>query len=170
LDDDGDNDNNAIVDLRREWLDPESRWFAALGGRYQFDLYKDWKHRITILGAPGFHLVETERHGLDLLLGPAFTREFGGSKANKAEAALVLSYDWKISERQSVDFSNQYFLQFSPKVGDWRNFTTLAWSLRLTERPALSLNLGLQNEFESNPDPGDPNNDLKYHLTLGMDL
>ena len=34
----------------------------------------------------------------------------------------------------------------------------------------LSLKLGLQNEYESNPDPGDENNDLKYFLTLGMDL
>jgi hypothetical protein len=135
LSDDGDNDNNAIVDR-----------------------------------GPGFHLVDTERHTLDLVPGPAFTREFGTSNTNKAEAVLALSYDWKISERQSFDLANQYFFEVSPDAGDWRNFTRLAWSLRVTERPALSLNLGLQNEYESNPDAGDPKNDLKYSLTLGMDL
>jgi putative salt-induced outer membrane protein YdiY len=170
LDDEGDDDNNAIVDLKREWLDPESRWFAAVAGRYQFDEFKDWKHRFTVLGGPGFHLVDTEKHGLDLLTGPAFTREFGTSKANEAEIVLSLGYDWKISERQSFEVANQYFFQVAPNAGDWRNFTTLGWSLRFMERPALSLNLGLQNEYESRPEPGDPNNDLKYALTLGMDF
>jgi hypothetical protein len=42
--------------------------------------------------------------------------------------------------------------------------------VRLTERPALSLNIGLQNEYDSTPDPGDPTNDLKYFLTLGMNF
>ena len=37
-------------------------------------------------------------------------------------------------------------------------------------RPALSLSLRVQNEFQSNPEPGDDNYDLKYFLTLGMDF
>jgi putative salt-induced outer membrane protein YdiY len=168
--DDDDDDNNATVDLRRDWLKPESHWFGTLGGRYQFDQFKDWEHRVTVFGGPGFHMVDTERHALNLVVGPAFTREFGSSNADEAESLLALSYDWEISDRQSVGFVNQYFVQIAPKAGDWRNFSTLAWSLRLTEDPALSLNLDLQNEYESNPDPGDPNNDLKYSLTLGLDF
>ena len=168
--DDDDNDNNATFDLSRDWLVPESRWFGFAAGRYQFDQFKAWEHRVTLAGGPGFHLVNSEQHTLDVTVGPAFTREFGTSKANKGEALLGLSYDWKISERQSFDFDNQYFVEFTPIAGDWRNFTRLNWSLRLTESPVLSLKLGLQNEYESNPDPGDENNDLKYFLTLGMDL
>jgi putative salt-induced outer membrane protein YdiY len=170
LSDDGDNDNNATFNLKRDWLFPESRWFGFAASRYQFDQFKAWKHRVTFVGGPGFHLVETEQHSLDVALGPAFTREFGTSSANKGEAMLSLSYDWKISERQSFDLVNQYFVEYRPNAGDWRTFTKLDWSLRLTESPVLSLKLGFQNEYESNPDSGDKNNDLKYFLTLGMDL
>lgn len=170
LSDDGDNDNNATVELARDWLVPESRWFGFVASRYQFDAFKAWEHRVMLSGGPGFHLVESERHTLDVTLGPAFTREFGTSNANKGEAMLGLAYDWKISERQSFELINQYFVQFSPVVGDWRNFSKFDWSLRLTERPVLSLKFGFQNEYESNPEPGDGNNDLKYFLTLGMDL
>ena len=170
LSNDGDDDNNATFDLNRHWLRPESRWFGALAGRYQFDQFKAWKHRFTLFAGPGFHLVHTERHTLYLTVGPSFTRELGTSDDNKAEATLALSYDWKISKRQSFDFANQYFLELSPNAAEYRNFTTLTWSLRLAERPALSLNLAFQNEYESSPDPGDSNNDLKYLLTLGMDL
>ena len=54
--------------------------------------------------------MHTERHTLDLTVGPSFTHEFGTSDDNKAEATLALSYDWEISKRQSFDFANQYFL------------------------------------------------------------
>ena len=167
---DGDNDNNATADLSRHWLNPESRWFLALAGRYQFDQFQAWKHRISLFAGPGFHVLDGEKHTVDLEAGPGYTREFGTSNTNKAEAVLTLSYDWKISERQSFDFANQYFLQLAPNAGDWRNFTRTTWSVRLTERPALSLNIGLQNEYDSTPDEGDPTNDLKYFLTLGMNF
>lgn len=170
LSDDGDNDNNATAELRRDWLIPESRWFSFLASRYQFDQFQAWKHRITVSGGPGFHLVESKRHSLDLAVGPAFTREFGTSDANKSEVLVSLSYDWEISERQSLDIANQYFNEFSPDAGDFRNFSTLAWSLSLTKRPALSLNIGLQNEFQSNPEAGDDQNDFKFFLTLGVDF
>jgi putative salt-induced outer membrane protein YdiY len=170
LSSDDDDDNNATSDLTRDWLIPESRWFGSVAGRYQFDQFQAWKHRVTLFVAPGLHLVDIEKHTLDLRVGPAFTREFGTSKANKGEASLALSYDWEISERQSFDLKNQYFAEVAPDAGDWRNFTTLAWSVRLTERPVLSLNVGLQNEYDSNPESGDAKNDLKYFLTLGVDL
>lgn len=168
--DSSDNDNNATFDVKRDWLFPESRWFAFAATRYQYDEFKAWEHRITFVAGPGLHLVDTEHHSFDLTLGPAFTREFGTTNASKGEAMMGLSYDWKISERQTVDLDNQFFVVYRPDAGDWRNFTRLNWALRITEDPVLNLKLGLQNEYESNPDPGDKHNDLKYFLTLGMDL
>jgi hypothetical protein len=40
----------------------------------------------------------------------------------------------------------------------------------LTERPALNLRIGFENEYETSIDPGDKNNDLKYYLALGLDF
>jgi putative salt-induced outer membrane protein YdiY len=169
-DDGDDNDNNATFDVKRDWLFPESRWFGFAGSRYQFDQFKTWKHRITLAAGPGVHLVDTEQHSFDLTVGPAFTREFGTSNASKGEALLGLTYDWKISERQSFDLDNQFFVEYRPNAGSWRNFTRLNWTLQITEHPALSVKAGIQNEYESNPEPGDKHNDLKYLLTLGVDL
>jgi putative salt-induced outer membrane protein YdiY len=167
---DGDNHNNATSDLSRDWLIPESLWFRSVAVRYQFDQFQAWKHRATLFVAPGLHLVQTEKHTLDLRVGPAYTREFGRSDANKGEAVLALAYDWQIAERHHFSLHNQYFAEIGPDSGDWRNFTTSSWSLRLTERPALSLKAGIQNEYDSNPESGDDKNDLKYLLTLGMDF
>jgi len=166
--DDGDNDNNARIDLRRDWLFPDTRWFASLGGKYQFDQFESWKHRITLFAAPGLHLVRREDHRLDALFGPAFTREFGESGANKAEGMLRLDYKWTISERHSLALANNFFVDVRENPGALRNFSSLAWSIAIAERPELSLNLGFENEYESEPDEGDKHNDLIYFARLGL--
>lgn len=168
--DDGDDENNARVDFRRDWLFPDSRWFIFNGGRYQFDQFEAWKHRLSAYAGPGFHLIRAEAHSLDLMVGPGFTREFGDSNVDKSEVVFSVDYAWNISERTALSFLNSYFLETSPDAGAGRNFTTLNWSTRITLGGALSFNLGIENEFETNPDPGDKSNDLKYYATLGIDL
>lgn len=168
--DDGDNDNNARVDLHRDWLFPDSRWFASVGGTYHFDQFESWKHRITLFGAPGLHLVQREDHRLDVLLGPAFTREFGESGDNKAEGLLRLNYKWTISERHTLEFENNLFVETRPNAGALRDFTSLTWSIAILARPALSLNLGFENEYESEPEEGDKSDDLLYFARLGLDF
>ena len=168
--DGADNDNNATLDVRRSWLFPESRWFAFAATRYQYDEFKAWEHRVTLTAGPGLHIVDTEHHNFDVILGPAYTREFGTNDAGKGEALIGLNYDWKISEHHSFDLDNQFFVEYRPAAGAWRNFTRINWALRISEDPDLKIKLGIQNEYESNPDPGDKHNDLKYFLTLGLDL
>jgi putative salt-induced outer membrane protein YdiY len=168
--DDGDNDNNARVDLRRDWLIPDSDWFAFSSFRYQFDQFESWKHRTTFGVGPGYHLVDTESHKLDTMLGAAFTREYAGDKDNKGEALFGLDYTWQLSERHSVTLANSLFVEFRPNAGEIRNLTTGEWKLRLTEDPGLNLKIGGENEYETGVAPGDTNNDLKYYLALGLDF
>jgi len=168
--DDGDSDNNARLDVSRDWLFPESRWFVRLSGVYQFDRFESWQHRLTLAGGPGLHLIRGETHRLDAMLGPAFTREFGDSQTSKAEGVLGLDYTWAISKKQQFSLSNSFFVETSPSAGPFRNYSRARWSLALLERPKLSLNLGVDNEYESRPEDGDEPNDLTYFVSLGIDL
>lgn len=168
--DDGDEENNGRFDLRRDWLSPDSRWFASVGSRYQFDQFEAWKQRITLFGGPGLHVVRREAHELDALLGPAFTREFGESGESKIEGLLGLDYTWTVSERHSLALENYLFVETRPSAGALRNFTSAKWSIAIVDRPALSLNVGFENEFESEPEEGDKSNDLIYFVSLGLDL
>lgn len=165
-----DDSNNARLDIRRDWLDPDSRWFRRLLGRYQFDDFESWKHRLTLFAGPGYHAIQTESHEFDVALGPGFLREFGDVQENRALAGLSLDYRWTLTERIGFHANNYLFTELFPDAGDLQNFTRLVWSVALTDRPGLSLNLTLENEYESNPEPGDETNDLKYFLTLGLDL
>jgi len=170
--DDGDNDNNATVDLRRDWLTPESPWFGFATYRFQFDQFESWEYRNTFTGGAGYNLVRTadKAHVLDVRAGPSYTKEFGGQQQSKGEVLLAMDYTWNFGSRYGVTLSNQFFLEAVPDGGEWRNLSLGEFTMGLTEKPALNLRIGFENEYETNIDPGDENNDLKYYMALGVDF
>ena len=167
---DGDQDNNARIDLRRDWLLPGSRLFFFGKMRYQFDQFEAWRHRTVLSLGPGIHLLEREGMQLDFRLGPAYTREWEGDTPNKAEALFALDWDWQISPRTKISVQNDFFLEWRPDGGEFRNLTLAEWNVSLLEKPALSLKIGGSNEYESEVDPGDENNDLRYYVSVGLDF
>jgi hypothetical protein len=169
-DDGGTTDNNARLDLRRDWLVPESHWFGFASMRYQYDEFEAWEHRITAGGGPGFHVVQKEHHLLDAMSGLFFTREFKSRNKNKGEALFGLEYTWTPASRYTVRLSNQAFFQVTPKAGELRNVSLGELKILLTEDPSLNFIVGAENEYETETDPGDKANDLKYYVTLGLDF
>jgi hypothetical protein len=119
---------------------------------------------------PGYNLVDTEAHKLNVRAGPTFTREFGGSRDSQGEVTFGVDYEWTISSRSSLSFANDFYIQYAPELAGFRNLTTGEWKLRVTEEPSLSLVIGGSNEYDSDPDPDDEANDLRYYLSLGLDF
>jgi putative salt-induced outer membrane protein YdiY len=168
--DEGEADNNGRIDSHRDWLFRDSRWFTRAALRYQFDRFESWKHRTVLSLGPGYRLVRTEAQTLDVVLAPTFTREWGDRDVDKAEVALGLDYAWEISERQSLTFSNQFFVEATPSMGEFRNVTSGEWKVVLNRDPSLNLKMGAENEYESDVEPDDERNDVKYYLALGLDF
>lgn len=167
---DGDQDNNARVDLRRDWLFPSHDWFAFAAFRYQFDQFEAWKHRTVLSVGPGYNLVRTEAHQLDVRVAPTFTKEYAGEKSTKGEALFGVDWSWKVNSRSSFTFSNDFYVEWQPMAGDFRNLTVAEWKLLFAEKPALNLKIGGSNEYDNSPDAGDQANDLRYYLSLGLDF
>lgn len=167
---DGDNDNNARLDLRRDWLFPGHAWFAFGAVRYQFDEFEAWRHRTVLSLGPGYSLLRRESHDLDLRMGPTFTKEYAGDRSEKGEWLVGIDYQWTISKRSSLRLSNDFYVEAKPNAGDVRNLSLAEWQLAIAERPALSLKIGGSNEYDSDPDPDDAANDLRYYLGIGLDF
>jgi putative salt-induced outer membrane protein YdiY len=168
--DDDDSENNARLDLRRDWLFPGHDVFAFASLRYQYDKFESWIHRTVLSVGPGYHLVQTENHSLDVRLGATFTREYSGDQRESGEGLLGIDYAWKITRNQSFHVVNQLYAEFTPNAGELRNWTQANYRIGLAEAPALSLNTGVENEYDTDPDPGDKSNDLKYYVSLGLDF
>jgi putative salt-induced outer membrane protein YdiY len=167
---DGDADNNARIDLRRDWLFPGHDWFAFAAFRYQFDQFEAWEHRTVISTGPGYNVLTSEAHKLDFRTGPTFTKEYSGNRATSGEALFGIDYMWTISKRSSIHLQNDFYVEWKPSAGDIRNLTIGEWKLAITEDPVLSLKIGGSNEYDSSPDEGDEPNDLRYYLALGLDF
>ncbi len=154
--------------MQRDWLVPDSRWFWRGGSSYQFDKFESWKQRLVLFGGPGYHRLEGDVHDLDGLLGLAFAREEGDRDDSKGEVVVGFDYVWTVSDGLSFAFSNNAFTEMVPDAGNLRNLTTseLRWSVM--KDPALSLKLGVENEYETQVESDDEKNDLYYYLSLGL--
>ena len=98
--------------------------------------------------------------------GPANTQD----PDNKAEGLFALDYYWQPAERYSLSISNQLFTQTQPDFGEIRNLTIGEMKILLSERPALNLKIGAENEYETEVEGDDEKNNLKYYMALGIDF
>ena len=168
-DEDGTSDNNARFDLRRDWLTPESNWFGFVAGRYQFDEFEAWEHRLVLGGGPGYKLVTRKDHALEAISGMFVTREFGSRKQTQGDLLAGLESNWKPAERYTVRIANQLFIQSVPDFGEIRNLTLGELRIRLLREPLdVNFTVGAENEYETDIEDGDRRNDLKYYMTVGL--
>jgi hypothetical protein len=116
----------------------------------------------------GYEFVKTERFELQGLLGPSLTKQFNESDFFM-EALVGLEAIWRISENQSISFSNKFFPALND-LGEFRNLSALAWRWKLLEAPGLSLIAGVGNEYLSDVASGLKHNDLTYSTSIGIDF
>jgi putative salt-induced outer membrane protein YdiY len=157
--------NNFRTILNRDFLLPNSRWFYFAGGRYDWDDFQNWEHRLTLGGGPGYELFTSESFNLRGRIGPSLTIQRGDDDDVKGELLLGLEAVWRISEAQTLNLSNSIFPALSDP-GEFRNVTNADWIVQLSERHRLALKLGLENDYDSSVDSDTEKNDLKYYGSL----
>ncbi|MFQ5700171.1 MAG: hypothetical protein ACE5IL_18055, partial [Myxococcota bacterium] len=106
----------------------------------------------------------------DALTGMFFSREFGERKRQQGDALLGLEYTWRPGARYTFSISNHLFFQLVPTVAEFRNLSIGEFTILLAEDPTVNLTIGAQNEYETDIEPGDKKNDLKYFMTVGLDF
>jgi len=160
--------HNAFTSLRRDWLLADSRWFFFGLGRGDYDDFRSWTYRISGSAGIGYEFVKSERWDLRGLLGPAVTQEFDEDNFY-VEALASIESVWTLSEYHSLSFTNTLYPALND-LGEFRNLSTLGWRWRLAEQPALSLNVGVANEYQSQVESDRKHVDLTYTTALGIDF
>jgi hypothetical protein len=161
-------DNNARGETRHDWLIPDSRWFFFAYPVYEYDQFRSWKHRIQASVGPGYDILRRETLKLRSTLGVSGQHEFQGEKETRMSGVWGLDGEWKLDSVNTLTATNQIFAYVVNEPGEFRNFSRFNWELSLTDSPDLSLNVGVQNEYDSAAPSGDKKNDLKYYGTLGL--
>lgn len=159
--------NQAFAQLEKAWLFPGSRWFAFSRGRWDYDEFKDFDHRVAAAAGPGFHFLQTERFTLDGRLAPGVNRTIGGDDDDTTFEALAgLDFTWKVAEDQEFSTTHEIYPSFTD-LGEYRTLSSADYKIKLTDW-GLNLKLGVRNEYLSNAE--EENNDLTYLGNLVYDF
>ena len=76
---------------------------------------------------------------------------------------------WNLTDTQKLEASNYFYYAITPSA-TYRNVTDLHWKWNLAEEPALNLQAGIENEYQSDVDSGSKRNDTKYYTSVGIDF
>jgi putative salt-induced outer membrane protein YdiY len=163
-----DTDNKFTAGVRHDWLNPGQRWFWFVDGRYDFDDFQSWTHRIAGHGGAGYHLLQDEKMTLDILGGAGFRKEFGSENDDIIpEGLLGLDYTWRMTSRQNFVASVRYLPSLT-ELEDYRTRSSLEWRYVLEQELALTLSAGLLHEYQNVVDPGKDRNDLRVWIGMGL--
>ncbi len=173
-------DNKLTVGAISQWDVPASRWSYFAQGRYDFDEFQSWEHRVTAGGGVGYRLVDVT--GLDDAgqplhvftltgrLGLGGRKEFGSLVDGlQPEGIIGADLTWYISKRQNLSTQLTFFPDLDG-TGEFRFITKAEWLLKLDALEGLNFKLGLDYEHQSQTDPGISPNDVTVYGTLVLEF
>lgn len=168
---DGDrNENKFTAGLRNDWLMPDSPWFIFAQGRYDYDQFQSWDHRVSGHAGLGYQWIDDENFKLAFRAGLGAIKEWGSDNDNlRPEGLLGTDLWWRISEKQTFEFGATAYPDLDDG-GEFRTVTRAAWNALIDESLNLSLSAGLLHEYQSQVDSGKKRNDLKIFAGLSFDF
>jgi hypothetical protein len=168
------NKNEFYAAYNHDFLFKESRFFAFGRGRYQYDQFQTWMHRIAASAGGGYDIVRNDKGFLSFELGAGGSWSEGDDPQWKPEGVVGLKGVYRPFQGHEAGFDATYF----PDLADLPVFRLLVnayYQIDISPIEGLSLRAGLKDEYDDavdtsqiNPNTGNFNekNNLKYFGTL----
>jgi putative salt-induced outer membrane protein YdiY len=156
----------------RDWLFPETPWFYYFYSKYDYDEFKLWEHRVSLIGGTGYGFIDEEKLKLHGRIGLGGNRTWGSENEFTPEAQLGIEFRWLPNGIHAVATKFFIFPDLN-EVGEYRTQTQAKWEINLSIARGLGLELGIEHEYESQLDDGSDHEkhfDLLYFGRIGIDL
>lgn len=159
--------NRFEAGLRNDWLVPGSKWRYFAQARYENDQFQDWDHRISGFAGIGYEFIDNDKTSLIGRLGVGGSQTIGGEEENfRPEALLGLDLTHDLSDTTKFKAGTEVFPSLED-AGDFRANSYAGLSVMLDEDSNLSLNLGVEHRYDTDPGGEANRSDLDYFVTLG---
>ncbi|MHC4551672.1 MAG: DUF481 domain-containing protein [Planctomycetota bacterium] len=163
-------DNKLSSGMRYDWLRPESPWLYFVTGRYDFDEFESWQHRLGIHTGPGYMLIDNQRTQWEIAAGAGFRKEWKSDNDSILfEGIGTTGLDLQLSQRQSLNFRFAFYPVLDD-YDDYRTRTTADWNYLISREMNLSFSFGLHHEYQSIVDPGEDRNDTRVYSGIRFDF
>lgn len=164
------NENRFEASLRNDWLLKDSRWRYFAQGKYEYDEFQDWDHRLSAFVGVGYEFIDNEKTTLVGRAGIGGSYEIGGMDEEfKPEGLLGLDFTHKLTATQKLTASTEFYPDLSD-MGEFRMINKAGWEMLVDPETNMFLRLGAEHRHDSDPGSGFKNNDLDYYLALGWNF
>ncbi len=158
--------NRFETGIRNDWLFEDSPWRLFVQGRYEYDEFQDWDHRISGFGGIGYEFIDNDTTTLVGRAGLGGAQTIGGADEEfTPEGLLGLDLTHQLTDNQKIAAGTEVFPALDP-VGDYRVNSYADYTVTVNPDTNMFLKLGVKHRWDS--DPGNAKrSDLDYYLTLG---
>lgn len=155
--------------LRNDFLlAPDSRWSLFAQGKFEYDEFQDWKYRTQLFGGVGYAFIKDDVFLLRGRLGAGATKEFGSSRNEFIPEGLVgVDFDWKITKATRYFALGEFYPSFE-NSSDYRLLGKTGLEIMVDPELKLSLKMGVEDRYNSNPGGDRKKNDVDYFIALGL--
>jgi putative salt-induced outer membrane protein YdiY len=153
--------NRFITAYEHDLLFENSRWFVFGTGRYDYDDFKAWDHRIAISAGGGYEFFKADFFELRGRTGIGYSQTFGDEKESRPEGRAGIEGIWNITEHQNFTFRGTFYPDFSD-IPEYRTTAGADWNINLVDVQGLGLKIGFLHEYESQT-ASVSGHDLRYY-------
>ncbi len=140
-------------------LEQRSPWRYFVKGTAEYDDFQDWQYRLTAQTGVGYAFIETDNTTLIGRAGVGVREDLLGSD-NRIHPEGLLGLDWshKFSDRQRITTTAEFFPDLLD-TNEFRYRLKAEWELIVDPETKLSIKIGAEDRYSSNPGPNTKNND-----------
>ncbi len=161
--------SEGTLGVLKDWLMPNSPWLYFAQARYDFDEFRSWTHRVSGHGGAGYEFIHTDELTLIGRIGAGASKEWERSQPIRPEGLIGGDLSWQINDKQKLAAHTTLY----PDLGDFFQFRIVSgvvWNMLIDEANGISINVGVDNEYESITEGDSKHNNLKYYggISIGF--
>lgn len=165
-DDGSETENRARFNARNDWLLPDSPWRIFAQAGVEYDEFQDWDLRYTVFAGGGYEFIDNDTTTLLGRIGVGGSYEQGGQNEEfTPEGLLGLDLAHQLTERSKITATAEYYPSFDD-LTEFRAIARASYEVLVDPEMNLTLKLGAENRYDSDPGAGFKRNDLDYFATL----
>ncbi len=166
---DGEKDTSrGEANIRNDWLLTDSKWRYFAQGKYEYDEFQAWDHRLSTSLGVGYEFIETDKQELIGRVGIGGYYELGGEAEEQIKPEGLLGLDWKYkwTQQTTLNASTTYYPNLG-ELGEFRWESKAGVEVVMDEESGMTLNAGIEHRHDSDPGEDKKPNDLLYFMGLG---
>jgi hypothetical protein len=159
------NENKALWNARDEILFGNSPWSAFVSSNLEYDKFRAFDFRIGVYGGAIYTFWKNETGFLKGRVGAGVQREIGGPEDQWVPEALFgFDTEYALTSRSKLTGNFDYYPSLED-LNQYRIRARAAYEVLVDPDLGLTLRLGMQDRFDSQPGPA-KKNDLDYFATM----